>query len=117
MNDRHPQDDASLIARAKQLLDNSVTHLDRATTLRLQRARASALSKGSVPRWRWQWASGLVIVGGAALAVLLWTKQVAQENHYPLLFEDMELLTSTENVELAEDLEFYHWLADADTTG
>jgi hypothetical protein len=31
--------------------------------------------------------------------------------------EDFELVTSVEDVELAEDLDFYHWLADDDAAG
>ena len=52
----------------------------------------------------------------AALTLLLWTKQPVPDHHHSPLLEDMELVMSAENVELAQDLEFYHWLADADTT-
>ena len=117
MNDKLKQDDSSWIARTKSVLDDSVAKIDQATALRLQRARISALSAGSAPPWRWVWAGGLAMVSVAALAVLLWTKEPRQDNHHPPLFEDMELMMSAENVELAQDLEFYHWLADADTTG
>jgi len=52
-----------------------------------------------------------------ALAALLWMRQPVREHHLVHVIEEMDLILSTENVELAEDLEFYHWLADADTTG
>lgn len=109
--------DEQMIARAKRLLDETVAELDPSTASRLQRVRAEALGTRPAPRWRLVWASGLAVVGIAALAVLLWTKQPVQENQHSPLFEDIDLVLSAENVELAEDLEFYHWLADADTTG
>jgi hypothetical protein len=117
MSDRDLQDDRELRARAKRLLDQSVEDLDRTVTLRLQRARVAALSTGVVPRWRWVWGGGLAVTAVMALAILFWTKQPAKKNHHGPFLEDMELVMSAENVELAEDLEFYHWLVDADQTG
>ncbi len=114
--DLQPSDDR-MIARAKRLLDQSVEDLDPSTTRRLQRARVTALEAKTVSR-RWMvWASGLAMAGVATLAVTLWMKQPLPENHHAPLFEDIDLVLSSENVELAEDLEFYHWLADADTMG
>jgi ferric-dicitrate binding protein FerR (iron transport regulator) len=107
----------SMIARAKQLLDQSVTNLDPATARRLQHARAAALESKPTSRWWMVWGGGLAMAGVAALAVTLWMKQPLSQNHHAPLFEDIDLVLSAENVELAEDLEFYHWLADADTTG
>ncbi|HJT19907.1 MAG TPA: hypothetical protein VJ746_05530 [Nitrospira sp.] len=117
MSDRDPQDDRELRAHAKRLLDQSVEDLDRTTTLRLQRVRVAALSAGVVPRWKLAWGGGLAVMAVIALAILFWTKQPAKENHHGPFLEDMELVISAENVELAQDLEFYHWLVDADQTG
>src|SRR5262245_31554738 len=105
--EHYSQDDADLVARARQTLDRSVEELDHATVLRLQRVRNAALSAGSSPPWKWAWRGGLALATIAALAVLLWTKQPAQDQHHAPLLEDMELVISAENVELAEDLEFY----------
>ncbi len=98
MPDRDPQDDRELQARAKRLLDQSVEELDRATTLRLQRARGAALSAGIAPRWTWAWSGGLAVMAVLALAMLFWTKQPAKENHHGPFLEDMELVISAENV-------------------
>ena len=87
-----------------------------------QRARAqacrvaSSISFAARP-WRLLWAGGLATVSVAALALVLWVKQPALENHHAPVLEDMDLVLSAENVELAEDLEFYHWLAGDDVTG
>jgi hypothetical protein len=111
-----PGDDR-MIARAKRLLDQSVADLDPSTTRRLQRARVAALEAKPIRRWWMVWASGLAMAGVGALAVTLWMKQSLPENHHAPLFEDIDLVLSAENFELAEELEFYHWLADVDTTG
>jgi len=116
-NDDLSERDTAFIDRAKVVLDQRVLDLDRETVLRLQRARVDALSGETTRRWIWAWTSTVAIGVVAVLAVVLWMKQPSQENHHSPVFEDMELMMSAENVELAEDFEFYHWLADADTTG
>ena len=113
--EQQPGDD-QMIARAKRLLDQSVADLDPSTTRRLQRARVAALEAKPIRRWWMVWASGLAMAGVGVLAVTLSMKPSLPENHRAPLFEDIDLVLSAENVELAEDLEFYHWLADADTT-
>lgn len=114
--DLDPQDQR-FVQQAKRSLDQSVSELDHATALRVQRARLQALD--AAPRRKpWQvWAGGLAVASMAALTMVLWFKQPVDENHrHGPLLDDLELVTSVENVELAEDLEFYDWLADATTT-
>lgn len=110
-------EDERFIARAKQVLEQSEGDVDHPTALRLQRARLEAGAAGPIRRWWTLWAGGLAAVSVAALALVLWTKQPAPELHHALALEDLDLVLSGENVELAEDFEFYHWLADDDVTG
>jgi hypothetical protein len=117
MGTEFEQGDERLIVKAKQALDRQAADLDPTTVLRLQRARVAALEARSSSRWWMVWASGLAMAGIASLAFLLWTKQPMPEPHQAPLFEDIDLVLSAENVELAKDLDFYHWLADADQTG
>lgn len=108
-----PQDD-KFLTEAKRVLDQSVQVLDHDKTNGLQRARIHALGKGMRrrPRAAWTWGSGLAVASVAILAmVFLLNRQEASNQHHPML-EDLELMTSTENVELSEDLEFYDWLAE-----
>lgn len=109
--------DEHVTARAKRLLDQSVADLDPATALRLQRARLAVLDAKPARRSWMVLAGGLAMAAVVALTVTLWTKQPVPEHHAAPLVEDIDLVLSAENVELADDLEFYHWLADADTTG
>jgi len=117
MSTEFQPDDERFIARVKQVLDQSVGGIDHPTVLRLQHARVAACEVRPARPWRLLWAGGLATVSVAALALVLWVKQPALENHHAPVLEDMDLVLSTENVELAEDLEFYHWLADDDVTG
>jgi ferric-dicitrate binding protein FerR (iron transport regulator) len=113
---RHP-DEQAFIARAKDVLDRAADELDAATARKLQRARAAALERRS--RWsrRAAWVAGLAAASVAALALWLWTGQPGPERQAAVPLEDFELVTSVENIELVEDLDFYHWLADGDTAG
>lgn len=110
-------DEERFIARAKQVLDHTVEGVDHPTVLRLQHARVAACEGRPARPWRLLWAGGLATVSVAALALVLWVKQPALETHHAPVLEDMDLVLSAENVELAEDFEFYHWLADDDVTG
>ncbi|MBX3236873.1 MAG: hypothetical protein KF814_12030 [Nitrospiraceae bacterium] len=106
-----------LSASAKLVLDDAVQQLDRDTTLRLQRARMRALEGAAHGRPWLAWAGGLVLASAAILTVVLWEAPTAIEPHSHMhLLEDLDLVTSTENVEISEDLEFYDWLADATST-
>lgn len=110
-------DEREWISRAKVALDRTVSDLDQPTVLRLQRGRLAALAASSGrPAWI-PWATGFAVVSVAALTVFLWMRQPAPQPHAAVSLDDVELVTSVENVELAEDLEFFHWLAGDDTTG
>ncbi len=108
----NPQSDP-LAAAAKHLLDQSVRDLDQKTILRVQRARLNVLEHAS-SRHSWlRWAGGAAMASVAALALTLWMWPATGGNHSHLpLLEDLELMQSSENIELSEDLEFYDWLAD-----
>ena len=114
------ESDEQVAATARRLLDQSVADLEPATARRLQRARRTALEATPVRRWRMVLAGGLAVAVAAltlTLTLTILSRQPVPENHVTSMVEDLDLVLSAENVELAEDLEFYHWLADADTTG
>lgn len=115
MNGELMPEDREFIARAKAALDRAVDEMDHGTSLRLQRARLSALEG---PRRRpWILWAGATTASVAMLALVLWLRQPAPAPHASVPLEDFELVTSVEDVELAEDLDFYHWLADDDAAG
>lgn len=110
-------DDREFAIHAKRVLDCTVHEMDQAVALRLQRGRLAALERKPRRSVRMMWASGLAAASLAALAVYLWAPPPISQQNAAVPLDDFELVTSVENVELAEDLEFFHWLADDDTTG
>jgi hypothetical protein len=112
----NPQSDR-LAAAAKRLLDESVRDLDQKTILSVQRARLNALDPASSQRPWLRWAGGMAMASVMALALTLWIWPSFEGNHSHLpLLEDLELMQSSENIELSEDFEFYDWLANSPTT-
>ncbi|HRC43834.1 MAG TPA: hypothetical protein PLT27_07275 [Nitrospira sp.] len=117
MNERSDEQRNPLAVAAKHLLDHSVQDLNQKTVLSVQRARLVALEAVSRRRQPWiRWAGGVALASMMALAVSMGTWQSNSANHSHLLLEDLELMQSPENIELSEDFEFYHWLADGTAT-
>ncbi len=117
MNEESQQSEQEFVARVKQVLDRTARDLDPAVSLRLQHARLAALEKPASWSRRLIWISGAAASAGAALALALWLTEPVPEHHAAVPLDDFELVTSVEDVELAEDLDFYHWLADDDSRG
>ncbi|MCW8944638.1 MAG: DUF3619 family protein [Sedimenticola sp.] len=93
-------------------LDKSVDNLDELTCSRLAAARKRALSK-TEPKWYWSLPTGLATAATTVLVVTLWvTSPGDQLPDTPL--DDLELLTTTDSLELLEELEFYQWLETED---
>jgi len=110
-------DDREFVGHAKQMLDRAVDEVDQSVILRLQRGRLAAIEHRPRQPLRLVWVSGIAVASIAVLAVFLWMSQPSSQQHMAVSLDDFELVTSAENVELAEDLEFFHWLTDDDTTG
>ncbi len=114
-----PQDD-KFLTEVKRVLDQSVQVLDPDKTNGLLQARMYALETGMCrrPRTAWTWVGGLAAASVATVALVFLLKGQEASNQHHSMLEDLELVTSTENVELSEDLEFYDWLAEsASSTG
>lgn len=109
-------DDKSFLAASKAVLDESARDLDAEVATRLRQARYKALDAKPAP-FRWLVpAGGLAAVSVAVLAVALWLSQPSRSVPVQSV-EDLEIISSAENLELFDDLEFYHWLAVQNPTG
>ena len=109
-------DDKSFLAASKAVLDESVRDLDAEVTTRLRQARYKALDAKPAP-FRWLVpASSLAAVSVAVFAIALWLSQPSRPAPVQGV-EDLEILSSAENLELFDDLEFYHWLAVQNPAG
>lgn len=110
-------EDRQLTARARDMLDQRLEELDEETIGRLRAARRKALRGLSPRRPRW------IVMGGWAAAAASFLLVVALWNtsnrvlEAPGIFEDLELLSTREDMEFIEDLDFYLWLDDEQQTG
>lgn len=117
----------AFLERTKKALDQSADRLDEATSHALASARAQALTlaarKQSLrarlmpnPLRAWMVPAGAltsVALTVIALALLVREPQLTT----PLASEDLELLSSSESLDLYEELEFYRWLAERGRMG
>lgn len=100
------------LEKARQALDNSVEDLDPDTQDKLNQIRRNALTEPGTkarpvpPGW---WGP----VGGIATAAVVATVWLTNPAPAPQpLMSDMELLTSEEDLEMMEDIEFVAWLME-----
>ena len=111
-------------AEVRKTLDLTTEALDQETLRRLRAARFEALELAGAGRvsWfglhRWLTAGGLTTVTVLALGISLWIV-APRQNLLPVRQPDeVEILTSQDQLDLYKDLEFYRWLeADASVDG
>jgi len=111
-----------LVESLKKILDETEAQTDPFIRMRLRSARFRALEvlESPVPWYsrfpRWATAGGLVTAMALVLTLSLWTSK----EHFNVptgQVEDLELLTTKEQLELYKDLDFYRWLETPDHTG
>lgn len=113
MNTKNEQE---LNKHIRQDLDDSVDVLDANTLSKIRQIRAQAVDRAadkqahglfSRPRFL---AGSLATVCVMVLAVVVLLNSPTSVNSVPL--DDLELISSSDNLELFEDLEFYEWLEE-----
>jgi hypothetical protein len=117
--------EAALERRAREVFEASVEQLDAGTRARLRAARAAALTEfESRRRPAWQgWLPVAVAASAALIAVLLW--RAPAESPVPVAssgatqaIDALEIVAAGDDLDLvAEDLEFYLWLEQAELDG
>ncbi len=106
--------DERWLERARALLDDSADNLDAATLSRLNRARQAALAARRKGPGRWAWGAAFA---GAAAAVFAVAIALHRQGLPPastpaasLQPADIDVLTSDDDLDLADNLDFYAWL-------
>lgn len=106
----------------RKLLDESTPLPDEGTRMRMRSMRLKALEVAELKcPWylrfpRWVTASGLATAMVLVIAVSLWLS--SGNNSMPVgQPEDLEIMTTNEQLELYKDLEFYRWLESKDKAG
>ena len=96
----------------RQVLDESVDHLDAETLSRIRQVRARTVEKAEQKTVHW---FGVVSGAVATACVMVLAVTIFLNNEpavQPLPAEDIDLVSSLDELELVEDLEFYQWLAE-----
>ncbi|HEU4655611.1 MAG TPA: hypothetical protein VFS47_16605 [Steroidobacteraceae bacterium] len=119
MNDRDPTE-TSIEERTRAAFDASVANLDGRTRSRLNQARQQAVAIANPARQKWMRAL-LPATGLAAAALLAVTLQfnLASNNSrssQTLAFEDLEIVSDSDNLDLMQDLDFYAWMPQDDVS-
>ena len=102
------------VSRIRTALEQSTARLDPAVRSRLMHMRHEVLARKAdqAPRRRhWRWVAGAAEATAAALIVRLPIDP--REVPTPLAaIDDMEMLASSDPLEIYEDMKFYSWLSD-----
>jgi len=107
--------------RTRQLFDEGVASLDAHTLSRLNQARHKALDiarkdRVVMPRWLMRAGSVAAIALVAAVSFqYMHASQHSELNASVNAMEDMEIIASSEELDLLQDVDFYDWLDAADT--
>ncbi len=100
-----------LLERARLELDESAASLDARTLSRLSRARARAVAAVAVRRRRrFVLPAGAIATAAVALGAWFLVARPGPEPELESVLADIELLSSTDDLELYENLEFLEWL-------
>ncbi len=105
--------DPETTQRVRAQLDQGAQQLNVYTVQRLAQARAAALNGERAPRRSRPWLLPALGAAVAAALVVSVTLQVTQRTDVAVAEVatlDLELLTSHDDLEMYQDLEFYTWL-------
>ena len=105
-----------LNSKIRQDLNDSVESLDANTLSKIRQIRAQAIDNAESNHSIWSGNKPGFLIGGIATAcvmvfavVLLLNSPTSMQS---IPAEDIELISSSDNFELYEDLEFYEWLEE-----
>jgi anti-sigma-K factor RskA len=100
-----------LVQKIKQTLDQQT--LDADTSRQLAQAREKALQQPQ-PFWRMSYVvPAMVMASVVAIAILLTQQLPGQSTQFsPDSIEAIEILSSSDELEMFENLEFYAWLEE-----
>lgn len=117
MSSHDEKSPAELERRAREVFDQNVEQIPRDIRTKLAQARARALDEMDAPRrrhWKaWGSATTAVAAGAAAVAIVMSRPQRdADQLQNAASLEDLELLATTEEFEMMDELEFYAWVED-----
>ena len=112
---KHNEDELKVTIR--QALDESVDALDANTLSRIRQIRAQAVDKTVTRHVNW---FGIMSGALATACVMVFAVMIVLQSPATLQtvpVDDLELISSSDNLELFEELEFYEWLEEYELPG
>lgn len=112
---KHNEDE--LNRNIRQVLDESTDALDAHTLSKIRQIRAQAVEKAADKSFNW---FGVISGALATACVMILAVIILMQSPTPMQpvpVDDLELISSSDNLELYEDLEFYEWLEEHDLQG
>lgn len=110
------KDKASFLEHIRSELDQEADNLDTETQARLRRIRYAALEQheSTLAKWWRLFRIPAVAVATAAIIAVIVTTNFRSSDlaHDNFTVTDLEILTSDEQLDLFDDLDFYYWLAE-----
>lgn len=107
-------DEQSFINQIKQVLDEDTEQLDSDISRRLRLARAEAVESYTEKHFSWKPAGGFALATMLLVAIGVWqidgNNPVNKTTTMPPAMEDLELIASSDNLQLYQNLDFYQWL-------
>ena len=97
----------------KQSLDDSVDALDANTLSKIRQVRSQAMERvgtRKINTWQGFLVGGLATTSVMVLAVVLLLNSPTSVE--PLPVDDIEFISSSDNLEILEEFEFYEWLEE-----
>jgi hypothetical protein len=108
---KHSEDE--LNENIRQSLDESVDALDANTLSKIRQVRAQAVNRAEghhINKWSGFLIGSLATACVMVLAVVLLLNSPNPMQSVPV--DDIDLISSSDNLDLFEDLEFYEWLEE-----
>jgi len=104
-------DDKSFTNSIRQVLDNSTEELNVDISRRLRLARYRALESYEAKHSYWKPAGGFALASMLLVAIGVWQfSGIEKGNGMVQTMDVLELIASSDSLQLYEDLEFYQWL-------
>ncbi len=107
-------DEQSFISNIRQTLDLSAEQLDVDISRRLRLARAKAVERYTEKHSYWKPAGGFALASLLLVAIGVWQfggfTDGNKFNGMPVAMDDLELIASSDSLQLYENLDFYQWL-------
>ncbi len=117
----HNEQNDPLDQKLRAVLDRQAEELDGATLSRLRQARAQALQSMQQKRSRFGlnlgWTAGVATTAAMSVTLmLLWPGENNYSQDFVAGLADAELLADEESIEFYEELDFYIWLDQQNST-